>query len=141
MMRGGKSFAHRRIGYSKRMPSMEHEAIALVRAFSDALNARDVDGMMRCLTRDCIFENTYPAPDGTRYVGQADVRAFWQDFFDSTPAVHFESQELFAADDRCVMLWKYEWTDHHGAQGHVRGVDVYRIENHLIAEKLAYVKG
>ncbi len=120
---------------------MEHEAMALVRAFSDALNARDVDGMMRCMTHDCIFENTYPAPDGTRYVGQADVRAFWQDFFHSAPSARFETQEMFAANNRCVMLWKYEWTDKQGAQGYVRGVDVYRIENHLIAEKLAYVKG
>lgn len=60
---------------------METETLELVRAFNDALNARDVDGMMRRMTQDCVFENTYPAPDGTRFEGQAAVRAFWQDFF------------------------------------------------------------
>jgi hypothetical protein len=26
------------------------------------------------MTDDCVFENTYPATDGTRYQGQAAVR-------------------------------------------------------------------
>lgn len=122
---------------------MEHESIVLVRAFHDALNARDVDGMMRRMTDDCVFENTYPAPDGTRYVGHAAVRAFWQEFFNAARAAHFEIQAIFAAEQgaRVVMLWTYHWTAVTGAAGHVRGADIYRIENDLIAEKLSYVKG
>jgi len=122
---------------------METETLELVRVFNDALNARDVDGMMRRMTQDCVFENTYPAPDGTRFEGQAAVRAFWQDFFQGARDARIEIQEIFAAENgaRCVMLWTYHWTDTQGAVGHVRGVDVYKIENGLIAEKLSYVKG
>lgn len=122
---------------------MEHESIELVRAFHDALNARDVDGMMRRMTPDCVFENTYPAPDGTRYVGQAAVRAFWQEFFSGAGAAHFEIEDIFVAEQgaRVAMLWTYHWTDAEGNAGHVRGADLYRIENHLIAEKWSYVKG
>jgi ketosteroid isomerase-like protein len=122
---------------------METETVALVRAFNEALNARDVDGMLRCMTQDCVFENTYPAPDGTRYEGQDAVRAFWGNFFNAARDAHIEVQDIFAAENgaRCVMLWTYYWTDTQGAVGHVRGVDVYRVARGLIAEKLSYVKG
>ena len=43
----------------------------IVRAFNDALNARDLDGMMRCLSEDTVFENTTPPPDGTRATAPA----------------------------------------------------------------------
>lgn len=122
---------------------MEHKSIELVRAFHDALHAHDVDGMMRRMTDDCVFENTYPAPDGTRYIGQAAVRTFWQEFFATTRAAHFEIEDIFAAADgaRVAMAWTYHWTAVGGNAGHVRGADLYRIENNLIAEKWSYVKG
>lgn len=69
------------------------------------------------------------------------VRAFWEEFFRAAPHARLEVKEIFACAGRCVMRWTYRWTDAHGAAGHVRGVDVYRIENGLIAEKLSYVKG
>jgi hypothetical protein len=74
-------------------------------------------------------------------VGQSAVRAFWQEFFREANQTRIESEELFAHDDRCVMRWVYRWTDASGTAGHVRGVDVYKIENGLIAAKLSYVKG
>lgn len=32
----------------------------LVIQFNDALNAHDVDAMMKLMSEDCSFENTYP---------------------------------------------------------------------------------
>lgn len=115
--------------------------IGIVRQFNDALNNGDVDGMMRCMTEDCVFENTYPPPDGTRYEGQAAVRAFWEDFFRGSMRATIEIEDIFTTETRCVMLWTYRWTDAERGSGHIRGVDVYRIENGLICEKLSYVKG
>jgi hypothetical protein len=34
------------------------------------------------------------------------------------------------------MRWKYNW-----GSGHVRGVDVFKVRESLITEKLSYVKG
>jgi uncharacterized protein (TIGR02246 family) len=116
-------------------------AVRVVQRFNDALNARDVDGMMRLMTPDCVFENTDPAPDGARYQGQAEVRAFWESFFQGSAQAAIETEEIFAAAERCVMRWTYRWTDLSGQAGHIRGVDVYRLERGLIAEKLSYVKG
>jgi ketosteroid isomerase-like protein len=59
-------------------------------------------------------------------------------FFQSTPGARFESEEMFAAGDRCVVRWVFRWDD---TGGHVRGVDVMRVRDGKVAEKLAYVKG
>jgi len=41
---------------------------------------------MSLMTDDCVFENTLPPPDGERFVGQTDVRRFWDTFFHRHPA-------------------------------------------------------
>lgn len=117
------------------------DLIDVVTRFNDALNAGDVEAMMRLTTEDTVFENTEPPPDGTRYAGQAAVRAFWERFFAGASAARIEVEDIFACGDRCAMTWTYRWTDHHGRSGHIRGVDVYRLREGLIAEKLSYVKG
>jgi ketosteroid isomerase-like protein len=119
----------------------EIDIIGVVTRFNDALNARDVDGMLRLMTADCVFENTYPPPDGARFSGQAQVRAFWQDFFQGSQQAHIEIEQIFSLGERCVMLWVYHWVDASGIPGHIRGVDVYAVRDGLIAEKLSYVKG
>jgi hypothetical protein len=48
---------------------------------------------------------------------------------------------MFAVDDRCTVRWLYRWTGPDGTPGHVRGVDVFRVRDGKVAEKLAYVKG
>jgi ketosteroid isomerase-like protein len=113
----------------------------IVLDFNRHLNAGDVDAMLALLTEDCVFENTYPAPDGTRYQGQTAVRAFWEDFFRSSRQPHLDFEEVFACGERVVLRWTYHWRDAQGQPGHVRGVDVYRLRSGLIAEKLSYVKG
>jgi hypothetical protein len=112
-----------------------------VLAFNDALNRHDVAGMMRWMSDDCVFENTYPAPDGTLYAGKEAVAQFWEDFFRASPQAHIQIEEIFSLGWRCVMRWRYEWVDENGSKGHVRGVDVYQVRDGLIREKLSYVKG
>ncbi len=96
---------------------------------------------MALMTEDCIFDNTYPPPDGERFVGQEAVRRFWEEFFRSSPDAVFKSEEMTTLGDRCVIRWRYEWTSTDGSRGHVRGVDVFRVRDGKVAEKLAYVKG
>lgn len=115
--------------------------IELVIRFNDALNAQDASAMMQLMTEDCVFENTYPPPDGARYEGQASVRVFWEDFFRSSQNARIEIEEIFASNERCTMRWIYRWIDMQGKPGHVRGVDIYRIVGGKIKEKLSYVKG
>ncbi len=123
-----------------RMARME-AAIRAVMEFNKAFNRHDVAGMMQLMSDDCIFENTDPAPDGTLYTGKEAVTRFWQDFFRASPQAHIEIEEIFGYDVRCVMRWRYEWVDAGGKKGHVRGVDVFKVKDGSICEKLSYVKG
>jgi predicted SnoaL-like aldol condensation-catalyzing enzyme len=115
--------------------------IHVVLAFNEAFNRHDVDGMMRLMSDDCVFENTNPAPDGAVYSGKAVVTQFWQDFFRESPDAHIEIEEIFGFRTRCIMRWKYTWVDPEGVKGHVRGVDIFQVKDGLINEKLSYVKG
>jgi len=108
--------------------------------FNAAFNRRDVDAIMALMTDDCLFENTRPVPDGERIEGAGRVRVFWEAFFARSPSAHFEAEEVFAAGDRCVVLWVYTWV-RDGTRGHVRGVDVFRVRDGKVAEKFSYVKG
>jgi ketosteroid isomerase-like protein len=104
--------------------------------FNEAFNRHDVDAVMALMTDDVVFESTSPAPDGQRYEGQETVRAAWEGLFSSSPGATFEAEEIVAAADRCTVRWQYNFDG-----GHIRGVDVLRMRDGKVAEKLSYVKG
>jgi len=119
---------------------MAPTAREVVEQFNEAFNRHDVDAIMALMTDDCVFENTRLSPDGTRIEGHAAVRAFWTQFFHNSPKARFDTEEIFDAGDRCVVRWTYHWLKATG-NGHVRGVDLFRVRDGKVAEKLSYVKG
>ena len=120
---------------------LTNDTLEAIQRFTDAFNRHDVDTIMAVMTEDCVFENTYPPPDGERYEGQTAVRAFWERFFASSPQAMFETEDSFACGDRCVVCWRYGWVEQDGTRGHIRGVDVFRVRDGKVAEKCSYVKG
>ena len=114
---------------------------AVIEQFNEAFNRHDIERFMALMTDDCRFEDTEPAPDGTAYQGQAAVRAYWQQFFASSPHARFEFEELLATGNHCTVCWTYHWTEANGKSGHVRGVDVFLVSDGKVAEKRSYVKG
>ena len=123
-----------------RMSKLE-SAIRVVLELNEAFNRHDVTGMMQLMSDDCIFENTDPAPDGAVYSGKEVVTQFWRDFFRESPHAYLEIEEIFGLGERCIMRWRYSWVDIGEEKGHVRGVDIFRVRNGAIREKLSYVKG
>ena len=120
---------------------MENDTtLAVVERFNQAFNNHDLDAIMAAMTTDCVFEDTRPVPDGSRVVGQEAVRKVWEDLFTRSPMANFSTEEIFSAGDRCVVRWVYHWL-REGKQGHVRGVDIFRVREGKVAEKLSYVKG
>jgi len=111
------------------------DPIDVVERFGAAWVDHDLDAAMSLVTDDFIFDATGPAPDGVRHVGRAAVRRAWETIFKDKTS-QFTPEETFASDDRVVQLWRYSWDG-----GHVRGVDVLRVRDGLVAEKLSYVKG
>jgi hypothetical protein len=82
---------------------------------------------------DIVFDGTSP-PDGERVVGHAALRKVWTPIFEN-PATHIEVEDTIVAGDRVVQQRLYSWGD-----GHIRAVDLYRVSDGKITEKLSYVK-
>jgi hypothetical protein len=108
---------------------------AVVARFNAAWNGHDLDAAIALTSDNCVFEATSPGPDGERFVGHEPIRAAWKPIFDDR-ASRFTVEESFAAGPRLVQRWRYDWDG-----GHVRGVDVFMVENGKVTQKLAYVKG
>lgn len=121
--------------------SLTEATFEAIQRFNEAFNRHDVDAVMAAMTEDCVFENTSPPPDGEQYVGQVAVRGYWEQFFSSSPHATFETEDLFVGGDRGVVRWRYQWIDQAGQQGHIRGVDIFRVRDGKVAEKFSYVKG
>jgi ketosteroid isomerase-like protein len=114
---------------------VEAATVAAVARFDDAFARRDVAAVLATMTEDCVFESTAP-PDGVRHVGPAAVGAAWEQFFADSQGARFDTEEQIVSGDRLISRWRYTWAD-----GHVRGVDVFRVRDGLVAEKFSYVKG
>ncbi len=113
----------------------EPDTLRVVEGFGAAWARHDLEASLAMLTEDCVFDSTGPAPDGTRHLGRDAIRRAWQPIFDDANTL-FEPEETFCAGDRVVQLWRYSW-----GGGHVRGVDVFRVRDGKVSEKLSYVKG
>lgn len=122
-------------------PGTAESTQAVIERFNEAFNRHDIDAIMENMTDDCVFENTSPAPHGECHEGQRAVRAFWERMFQETPTAHFEAEDMVSSGDRCTVLWRYTYTSSDGKRHHIRGVDIFRVRNGKVAEKLSYVKG
>ena len=122
-------------------PDRTAATLEAIKRFDAAFSRHDVDAIMAAMTDDCVFESTYPPPDGRRFEGQEAIRGAWEDLFRSSPNASFEIEELFAVDDRCTARWTYRYSGEDGTPHHIRGVDVFRVRDGKVAEKLSYVKG
>jgi len=108
----------------------------VINRFNEAFNRHDVNAVMALMTDDVIFENTSPGPDGERFEGQAAVRDFWTQFFEGATGAQFDAEEMVVMGDRACVRWRYSW-----GTGHIRGIDLFRVRDGKVAEKMAYVKG
>jgi uncharacterized protein (TIGR03086 family) len=111
------------------------DTLATIVRFNEAFGRQDVDAVMALMTDDVVFEDTSP-PDGGRHVGQDAVRAAWTALFTGNPDGRFTTEHAIVAGDRATYQWVYEWGD-----GHVRGIDLFKVRDGKVAEKFSYVKG
>jgi limonene-1,2-epoxide hydrolase len=116
--------------------SATKKTLVTIERFNEAFNRHDVEAVMRLMTDDIVFENT----SGGRFEGQEAVRAVLIRAFKLMLTGWFDTEASFATADRCVLLWKYTFNRQESVRGHVRGVDVFRVRDGLVAEKFSYVK-
>jgi ketosteroid isomerase-like protein len=113
-----------------------NHTLATVELFNEAFNRHDVEAVMKLMTDDIVFENT----SGGRFDGQEAVRGVLTRAFELMSTGWFETEEAIAVEDRCVVLWTYTFHKKEPERGNVRGVDVFRVRDGMVAEKLSYVK-
>jgi ketosteroid isomerase-like protein len=113
----------------------------VVERFNEAFNTGDADTIMAWMTPDVVFESTSPAPDGRRFEGADAVRKVWLRLFEKTASPHLDWEEVAACGDRATVRWRFSWAEDDGSRSHVRGVDLIRVRDGKVAEKLSYVKG
>ena len=119
---------------------MDTTTRTVIDRFNAAFNRHDADTVASLLTDDTVFEDTSPAPDGTRIEGKPAVTVFWRTWFERNPDAHFEAEDIIVSGDRAVVRWIYRKT-RNGQPWHIRGVDVFTVRDGKVAAKLAYVKG
>jgi ketosteroid isomerase-like protein len=110
-----------------------------IERYHDAMDRHDIDAVVAAFTDDGLIDCT-PPPDGERYEGAVEISGLFRQLFDSDERT-FETEELIVAGDRAVVRWRHRWVDDSGRPRHIRGVDVLRVRDGRIAEKLSYVKG
>jgi ketosteroid isomerase-like protein len=102
-------------------------------------NTHDVDAIMADMTEDAVFECFGPAEYRGRWEGQDAVRAVWEGLFAAVPDCHFETDDIFAAGNRCSYSWTMTWTNPDGSQGSAKGSDVYTVRDGKVAIKTSYI--
>jgi ketosteroid isomerase-like protein len=124
----------------KHEQAQEQATRATVDRFNETFNRHDADALAALLTDDTVFEDTSPQPDGRRIEGKAAVVEFWRGWFAHNTDAKFEAEEMFVSGDRAVVLWVYRKM-RNGQPWHLRGVDIFTVQDGKVAAKLAYVKG
>jgi ketosteroid isomerase-like protein len=120
--------------------SQEQSTRTTIENFNEAFNLHDANKLAVFLTEDTVFEDTSPAPDGRRIEGKDAVVEFWRGWFARNPDARFDAEEVIVSGNRATVLWVYRKM-RNGQTWHLRGVDVFTVNNGKVAAKLAYVKG
>jgi ketosteroid isomerase-like protein len=106
-----------------------------------AFNRHDLDAIMAVFAEDAVLETPRgSAPWGTRFVGQAAVRAGLAGRFAGIPDVRYSEDRHWVCGDRGVSEWLLTGTTTAGERLAVRGCDLWEFRDGLIARKDSYWK-
>lgn len=108
----------------------------ILNRFNDVFQKHDPAVLADLVARDCVIENTVPAPDGARYEGRDACTRLWTEIA-TAPGTSFDLEDVSVAGDRGVIRWRYRW----GEGQSVRGVNLMRVVAGRIVEAMGYVKG
>jgi ketosteroid isomerase-like protein len=117
------------------LPPADADPMTVAEAFATAWDAQDLETVLALVADDCVFESARPGTNGERVQGREELRRVWGPSFVPSDA-SMETEATFSADGgRVVQLWRFAAGD-----TVVRGVDVLRVRDGRICEKLGYVK-
>jgi len=86
---------------------------------------------------ECVLENSAPAPDGARAVGQAACLSVWQALA-ADRSTTFELEHVETYGDCALIRWRCSWGSN--ADESMRGLNRIRVARGKIVEAQGYVK-
>jgi ketosteroid isomerase-like protein len=117
------------------------DVVKMLDRFAAAWNKHDIEGLMACMSPECVFEATAGKEvSGTRHVGTEAVRRAYLAIFDTYPDGRWNGARHFVAGDRAVSEWTFTGTTKDGAKVEVNGCDVFTLKSGKIALKNSYRK-
>jgi uncharacterized protein (TIGR02246 family) len=117
------------------------DILKLLDTFAAAWNRHDVDGLMACMTDDCVFEAAAGKEvAGTRHVGREAVRRAYAAVFETYPDARWNQPRHIVAGDRAVSEWTFTGTTREGTKVEVNGCDLFTLRGGRLAVKNSYRK-
>ena len=124
-----------------RADAADADVLKLLDTFAAAWNQHDVDGLMACMSGDCVFEAAAGKEvAGTRHVGSDAVRRAYAAVFETYADARWNNPRHFVAGDRAVSEWTFTGTTKDGTKVEVNGCDVFTLRAGRIAIKNSYRK-
>jgi hypothetical protein len=122
-----------------RMEKIE-SASRIAMAYIEAFNRHDISAMMQFISDDCHFETASPAPDGATITGKTAIAQYFQELFTKFPQAHLKAEQLLGFGSWGILRWCLDWSDSSGSTVHLRGMDLFRVQQDLFCEKYSYIK-
>jgi ketosteroid isomerase-like protein len=121
---------------------MSDARAALIEAFSQAWNDKDVDAAMDLMSEDCEFRASVGPEPGTAFVGRDEVRRGFALFLapSDAPEPETELAPLLVHEDFAVTRWTSRWPQPDGTAVEVRACDVFQFAGDRIRSKDTYRK-
>jgi ketosteroid isomerase-like protein len=117
------------------------DLLKMLDQFAAAWNRHDVDGLMACMTDDCVFEAAAGTEvAGARHVGRDAVRRAYAAVFETYTDARWNNPRHFVAGTRAVSEWTFTGTTKAGAKVEVNGCDVFTLRGTKIVVKNSYRK-
>jgi quercetin dioxygenase-like cupin family protein/ketosteroid isomerase-like protein len=121
--------------------ALAHRRRATMERLMAAFNARDLDGLMDCMSADCAFHAAAgPGVEGMVHRGRAAVRSAYAAIFETFPKAAWTEGAHVVAGETGLSTWRFVGETREGAAVDVRGCDVFAFDGELIALKDSYRK-
>lgn len=114
--------------------------VELLKRFSAAWTAADIDGLLDCVTDDCVYSASAGPEPGRTYRGREEVRRGFLAMLRYDQGRKRHDSVTLARDDIAVTEWAFEETTADGGSRLIRGCDIFEIADGRIRKKDAFRK-
>lgn len=123
------------------MDKLQAVRLQVLKDFSAAWNAHDIEVLMALMTDDCHFDGSAGAEVyGTRSEGVDDVRAAYNKMWEIFPDAAWNEDSHFVCGDRGVSEWRFTGTMADGARVETHGCDLFVFSGSKIKVKDSFRK-